>query len=160
MPQHVTPYPTAAEINAAAFWRNVDQSGDCWLWLAGTDGKGYGVFVHDGRLLLAHRVAYLLHNGSIDLRHVLHSCDVTRCCNPAHLAMGSHLQNMQEAAERNRFPRRFGASNHNAKLTQEQAEEMRALFVQGANKSQLSRRFGVSCPVVRKILRGDAYPVK
>jgi hypothetical protein len=35
---------------AARFWRKVDRSGDCWLWTAGVDRRGYGRFnVGDGR---------------------------------------------------------------------------------------------------------------
>jgi hypothetical protein len=161
MPQHVTQYPTRDEIGevlAARFWAKVQKSDTCWLWTAAADSQGYGVFNVNRRTLMAHRIAYVLHHGSVGLEHVLHKCDVPLCCNPDHLALGNHTRNMREASERGRLPRRHGAANHMAKLTQEQADELRSLNG-SLNKSQLSRRFGVSCAVVRKILSGESYPV-
>jgi hypothetical protein len=163
MPATPKPYPTRDDLGdafLARFWAKVAiVQGECWLWQAGTDGKGYGVIGYRYRVLLAHRVAYSIHHGSVPQALVLHECDVQRCCNPDHLHLGDHDRNMAEASERSRLPRRLGAANHMAKLTQEQADELRSLYGT-LNKSQLSRRFGVSCPVVRKILRGESYPVQ
>lgn len=97
------------------FWAKVDKSAECWNWTAAAwsrsvDGRGYGVF----RLkingvwarMLAHRYSYELHNGPIPAGlHVLHSCDNSRCVNPAHLHAGTQTENMLEMHQRNRHPK-------------------------------------------------------
>src|SRR5688572_19692292 len=83
----------------ARFWAKVQKAGpsDCWLWTAGTFRNGYGQFRiqlpgADGKqkTVLAHRVAWQLCHGSLppDGLSVLHTCDVRRCVNWAHLFSG------------------------------------------------------------------------
>lgn len=81
------------------FWSKVDRSGDCWLWMASLDGKGYGQFRLDGRHpWKAHRVAYMLTHG-IDDRMVDHrpTCPKT-CVNPEHLRLATNKQNGENRA--------------------------------------------------------------
>jgi len=71
------------------FWPKVDLhgTGGCWLWTAGKDRAGYGVFRDESsRQVGAHRWAYL-HlvgpvPGGLELDHL---CRNPPCCNPAHL---------------------------------------------------------------------------
>ena len=87
------------------FWRNVDVGppDKCWNWLRST-------FNHYGQLTTnspygrrAHRVAYILTYGEIPKGlSVRHTCDNKLCCNPKHLVLGSHKDNMRDMTERNR----------------------------------------------------------
>lgn len=85
---------------AERFWAKVDRASghrapnmqtDCWLWTASKSLNGYGKFVVEkkaGRTKLreAHRVAWMLTNGSIpDGLYVCHHCDVRTCVRPDHL---------------------------------------------------------------------------
>lgn len=58
---------------------------DCWLWLGGTNRKGYGRTSWGP----AHRVAYELEYGTIEdtTLHVHHKCGVRFCVNPKHLEL-------------------------------------------------------------------------
>lgn len=92
------------------FHEKVHKGPDCWAWLGQLTPKGYGQLKVFGRFVSAHRFAHELYNGPIpDGMHVLHACDNKRCVNPAHLRIGTHAENMKEAAERGRM--RCG-SNH------------------------------------------------
>lgn len=93
---------------AARFWEKVDKRGldECWPWLAGTDGRGYGT-IGPGREhvsdLKAHRVSYELNVGPIPAgMHVLHHCDNPPCVNPAHLWVGTDADNMHDMLAKGR----------------------------------------------------------
>lgn len=96
------------------FWARVDvkESVECWLWTAGTLPSGYGkVYVYEGvrkyRTAGAHRIAWELTNGDIPSGlQVLHRCDQPACCNPAHLWLGTPLDNMRDRDRKGRS--RFG----------------------------------------------------
>ena len=88
------------------FWSKVDRRGpdECWPWTAHTQAKGYGTFGIGNRPYPAHRVAYELTHGVVpDTRiFVCHSCDTPGCCNPAHLFLGSHDDNMADMKAKRR----------------------------------------------------------
>ena len=83
------------------FWEKVNRTDNCWLWTAGTNNRGYGVFypVH-GKHALAHRFVYELTvrplgpDEKIDHHHL---CPRT-CVNPAHLRPVTQKQNLENRA--------------------------------------------------------------
>lgn len=76
--------------------------GRCWPWDSSPTSRGYGKFWFgkgrkNGRLSLAHRVAYIFTYGTIpDELLVLHRCDYRLCCRPDHLFLGTHKDNTQD----------------------------------------------------------------
>lgn len=78
-------------------------AGSCWLWLGSVSEGGYGTVSVDGHTKLAHRQSYILHKGPIpkDML-VCHTCDVRACCNPDHLYVGTHEENMRDVRLRDR----------------------------------------------------------
>lgn len=73
----------------------------CWEWQGVTAPTGYGIahLRDDGvsRRIGAHRLSYMLHNGSIERGLVVrHTCHNRRCCNPAHLLVGTHQDNAND----------------------------------------------------------------
>ena len=85
------------------FWSNVNKTDSCWLWNAGGHKFGYGEFRSHGKLIRAHRFSYELHNGEIkNNMSVLHTCDNPKCVNPAHLYLGTQVENCRDTALRNR----------------------------------------------------------
>lgn len=58
----------------------------CTVWTGSTNNKGYGIIQVDGRLELAHRVAYEAAYGPIPDGMVIdHVCRVRNCVKPEHL---------------------------------------------------------------------------
>lgn len=105
----------------------VTESG-CWIWVACSDKDGYGKFQHEGKSIQAHRASYLIYKGEIPKgKLVCHSCDITSCVNPEHLFLGSHKDNIVDSVLKGRHSslNQNGENGPNAKLTKEQADEIR-----------------------------------
>ena len=70
------------------FWSRVQVGADdeCWLWIGGHDGCGYGQMCVGNCLHKAHRLAWELDNGKLNNNTSLyHTCTNRDCCNPKHL---------------------------------------------------------------------------
>ncbi|WP_319594168.1 HNH endonuclease [Streptomyces sp. ID05-04B] len=98
--------PERRALREAQFWTSVDTSpgeAECWPFLGPLNIDGYGQY-YAGRTLIgtvsAHRVAYVLAHGLASNlpahRLVRHLCANPRCCNPAHLTVGSQRDNMTD----------------------------------------------------------------
>ena len=100
----------------ANFWSYVNKTESCWLWTGTVKSTGYGIFRTRNCVLgekqMPHRLMWVLKNGSIpDGLLVLHRCDVPLCCNPAHLFLGTHEDNMADMVSKGRsngFDKRAG----------------------------------------------------
>jgi hypothetical protein len=93
--------------NAESFWSRVNTqptARGCWIWTGKPAKKtGYGQISIAGVPYIAHRLAYELERGPIpEGLQVRHCCDVRLCCNPAHLLLGSHQDNMDDRRARGR----------------------------------------------------------
>lgn len=73
-----------------------DKPDECWRWPGTKTRDGYGRVCMNGRLQLAHRVAYELHVGPIPDGLVIdHVCYTYDCFNPAHLEPVTRVENQQ-----------------------------------------------------------------
>lgn len=100
------------ESAARRLWARTDKSSDgCWPCSL-TPARAYPQIIVDGRRMQASHVAYELGHGvavaDCPGMEVLHGCDNPRCVRPDHLHLGTHRQNMREAAERGRFGHAHG----------------------------------------------------
>jgi len=78
--------------------------GRCWLWIGRTKNRGgYGRLRHRGRLVSAHRMTWILSNGSIPVgMNVCHRCDNRLCVRPDHLFLGTQKQNLDDMRKKGR----------------------------------------------------------
>jgi hypothetical protein len=80
-------------------WSKVDKSGECWLW-TGSLAAGYGQIQYKGKMTRVHRVSWQLEYGEIPKGKVVcHSCDNPLCVRPAHLWLGTQLDNIAGEGE-------------------------------------------------------------
>lgn len=131
-------------------------SNGCWLWRSGFLRDGYGSFGAGGKTLLAHHVAWeMAHGPRPGGVFVLHTCDTPACVNPAHLFLGTHLDNMRDCKAKGRRP--HGESQYNAKLTDEAVIDIRQRYGAGAYAVELAKQYGVGVAVVKRAARGGAW---
>lgn len=134
---------------AERFWKKVDvrEPDECWPWLASTR-LGYGQITAGRRgegVLISSRVAWELTHGPIPKGlNVCHRCDNPKCCNRAHLFLGTQKNNMADAAQKGRISRshqKKGVEHHDAKLTE---DDVRAIRVSPKQQRDIAREFGIS----------------
>jgi hypothetical protein len=90
------------------FWDHVTKTHEhgCWTWNGAHDPKGYGRHRRVAGEQLAHRYSWVVHNGPIPAGiWVLHHCDNSPCVNPAHLYLGTIVENTLDAIARGRVHR-------------------------------------------------------
>lgn len=164
------------------FWKQVDKSGDCWIWTASKIGRGYGQVKFNYKHLRSHRVSWELTYGPIPKGlFVLHKCDNPACVNPDHLELGTHKENMRQMVERERspkgernarvmYPERYptgdshysrlqpermarGEKHGNSKLTADNIRHIRQVYSAGESTyEQLAHVYGVSITCIWNIV--------
>lgn len=94
------------------FWDKVIKHDEgCWEWTGKPDRNGYGELT-GGRYaernlhrVRANRLSWEIHNGPIpEGLWVLHTCDNPPCTNPAHLYLGTVVDNVRDRTVRRRMP--------------------------------------------------------
>lgn len=141
------------------FWSKVDIKAEssCWEWTAYKHPAGYGKFSMNGKLQLAHRVAFILTKGDFSSElYVCHRCDNRACCNPQHLFLGDHQVNMSDMVSKDRQAK--GSENGNVKLTEQQVVEIRAKYqAGGVSYRALGKEYGVHYTQIGDIVKSKAW---
>lgn len=130
--------------------------GECVLWPHSFGSTGYGQVRRDGRTRKAHRAAWEDAYGPIPAgTFVCHRCDNRACVNPAHLFLGTHLENMADMRQKGRSNR--GSKNGKAVLTEEKAVYAMARLLVGEEQQSVAQAFGVSRPAINMLWNGKRW---
>ena len=142
------------------FWEKVQKLGehDCWAWTGARTKDGYGSFNFSGKSVLAHRAAAIIssHGVAINDLVVCHICDNRLCVNPRHFFYGTVGDNNSDrhAKGRSSGGSMPGETNPQAKLTAEQADDVRSGVL---TRSQYADKYGVTYWTVRDIQTGRIW---
>lgn len=153
------------------FERMIKVVGKCWAWMGSKSRAGYGYFTtgsrRDGtrKKTAAHVFSYKFYEGPVAPGQVVYrACETDGCVNPDHLRAGTRRDMIRLAIKKGRWhqgnPKNFpqaqcGQKNPNAKLTDVQANQIRA--AKGIVKAiVLARRYPVSEGTIYQIWEGKS----
>ncbi len=129
----------------------------CWMWQTVKNRDGYGRLRVQGKMVLAHRLAYTHFIGEIPAGIVLlHACNNPGCVNPEHLRRGTQAENIAHCIASGRRAR--GERNGFAKLTTEDVTLIRTGYASGNfSQRELAETVGVSQSMISRIVRGKKW---
>ena len=132
---------------------------ECWIWRGAKHRQGYGNISFNKKNQLLHRVAWQIYKGDIPGNLlVCHKCDVTSCCNPEHLFLGTQQDNVDDAVTKKKFEKRAKLKRRN-KLNYEQVQEIKKLHSLGSTRKELREKFSVGETCIAKILTGVSWKI-
>lgn len=145
----------AAKSSAAfadKFWARLKPANDrgCREWSGRTFWR-YGLVDLGNKPQMAHRIAYRLATGEDPGElSVCHTCDNPPCCEPTHLWLGTHKENMADRTKKGRTnPPKFSGEKHPAaRLT---STDVIAIRQSPESNNSLAARFGVGAANIRRI---------
>jgi alpha/beta superfamily hydrolase len=87
-----------------------------------------------------------------------HSCDVTLCCNPAHLLPGTQFDNIQDRVARGRNGDIRGQKNKRAILTDDDVRYIRYVrMMNHRSRPWLAQSFGVCVGTIKAVARRTSW---
>lgn len=121
----------------------------CWEWTGGVTSAGRPCFDLRGKKVVAYRLVYELVTGDKIPKGMVirHKCDNGICCNPTHLEMGTHKQNMEDMKERSRH----GLPAIAVKAIKRLLEDPHRTH------EEIAALYGVDRSTIGRIARGEAY---
>ena len=150
-------------------WNKVDKKGsnECWPWIGYKNEDGYGRTWINDKGYYAHRVIFNLAFPNViqlsapkdtdETGFLLHKCDNPCCCNPSHLFVGNHADNMADKVKKGRIADFSGDKGPRCKLTMEQANEIRQKRKNGISAKQLAFESGLSLSSIKTLLARKSY---
>lgn len=132
-------------------------SDGCWVYTGSQFRGNYGRFTIPTRgPVPAHRASYALFCAPIpaDIL-VCHRCDNRRCCNPAHLFLGTSQDNVSDCVAKGRHAR--GERSAHAKLTDATVIAIRKRVAAGERPLDMVNELGVVHAAIVRAVNGTGW---
>lgn len=129
----------------------ITESG-CWIWMGSMDTQGYGQIrrgSRPGKLRYTHRVM----SDAVEGKEAMHICDIPACCNPTHIVLGSHSDNMQDMIRKGRGVHKQ-PTGENSKMTMFKDSVIEAIKNSTTTRAETAKTYGCSTSLVAKVKRG------
>lgn len=140
------------------FWDNTRWNGECLEWTGPRNYAGYGVFYHEDKGKLAHRVAYELAHGSLsEDACVLHRCDSPPCIRPVHLFEGTREDNIFDMIGKGRSRHPVGEGHYRATLTEAEVRAIRAEHTARRSPRAIADERGLHRSTAQRIVARTAW---
>lgn len=155
-----------AKSAPSTFFDLIIKTDACWIYQGSKNAKGYGIFHGSWKKSpwKAHRLSWVIHKGPIpEGMCVLHDCpfrDNPACVNPAHLWLGTVLQNNEDMVKKGvrvNPPHRCGEDCGKSKLTWVSVNQMRILYANGSKLPPLAIKYGVSEMTIRRVVNNETW---
>jgi hypothetical protein len=132
----------------------------CWEWQGARNEKGYGTVFYNSKPFMCHRLMFKLFKDELKNLIVCHHCDNPCCCNPSHLFLGTHKENINDCINKGRskvFEKKHIA--HNAKLSKKEAGKIVEFLAMNpeTGSRQLADKFKIPMSIAKDIKRGRSY---
>lgn len=100
-------------------------------------------------MIRSHRFSLELKEGRAleSYEEACHTCDNPICCNPDHLFVGTHTDNMKDMIEKDR-------GNHTRKISKDKIEELINLRNEGYEVKEIAKMYGISSSHASRVTRG------
>lgn len=144
------------------FWARVKRGPSCWEWQGNLGAQEYGRLRvgSDRAHFRAHRVAYFIafQNDPGEML-VCHKCDNPKCCNPAHLFLGTAQDNSDDKVAKGRWrgPEAGGEKNGNSKMSEAQARLVFEGIMEGKSNKQIASEVSVGHAMVSRMRNGRSW---
>jgi len=142
---------------ARRFWKRVQITDTCWVWVGAKNEKGYGKINQGpvgGHSKRAHVVSWMLHRGPIpEGLCVCHNCpggDNPACVNPNHLWTGTNYQNRRDSVLKGTNNR--GSKNGSSKLTESIVLDIRRRAASGEKQRLIAHDLKMSESTISSIV--------
>lgn len=133
----------------------------CITWPFAVLQTGYGQMEMGGKKMSASRAICILAHGEppLGMNQSAHRCGNRICVNPNHLRWASVSQNLNDRREHGTLTDVAGEANGRAKLTAEEAREIRRRALAGTETHyEIAADYGVTFSTVSDIKRGKSWP--
>jgi|TARA_B110000908_G_C9915163_1_gene297121 hypothetical protein len=147
-------------FNKQDFYDLLIPNGDCLEWTKCISHYGYGqTGIRDNKdeykRVYTHRLALTLEGYDVEDWYVLHSCDNRKCCNPKHLRLGTHKDNMQDALDRNRTTK--GIRNASSKLTDIEVLDIRRRHRNGEMQKDIAIDYNITQCTISSVVNRKTW---
>jgi hypothetical protein len=129
----------------------VNEETSCWEWTGHIDKAGYGGLTIYDKRYRAHSIMWFMTTGYRPKKNefICHHCDNRKCVNPGHLYLGSHITNVTDCMNRDRYKK---------KLSKKDIKEIISLYKRKIySQTELAVKYGVTQAAISYMLRRNDH---